>query len=272
MRRPRRLMIATVVAIIALGAFLPSIAEASVEVRVPPKSICLGQKIRVGVRHRLSGKRSFTISISDPSGLKVWTKTGSAKSTWRSWRFRPGRLGTFKTVYKRPGRDRTFRTKVVPCTTNSVLLDDDYGTAMLTLSNARPGETDDGCARVTYAGDYGPTVRLYGSTTGTGLDEYLQLTVVRGTLAGSSESCTGFTPDATDYTGAGPGVIFQDSLQKFPDEYEDGVADPVEGSEEMWTNGESHAYRFVATLADDNEAQGLTAGQRFVFEAREDGE
>ena len=272
MRRPGRLVIAALVAITALGTLLPSIAEASVLVLPLPKSICLGKKIRVGVRHRPSGKRSFTITIYEPTGSKVWTRKGQARSSWRYWTFRPGRLGTFKTVYKRPGRDRTFRTKVVSCTSNSVLIADDYGSAMLTLSNAAPGRTDEGCIRVTYAGSYSPTLRLYGSTSGTGLDEYLQLTVVRGTLSGSPESCTGFTPDAVDYTGAGPGVIFQDSLDEFPDEYEDGVVDPVEGSEEIWTNGESHTYRFVVSVTDDNDAQGLTADQRFVFEARDGGD
>jgi hypothetical protein len=262
------LLIATLVAIVALGVLLPSIAEAAVAVAAPPKSICLGKKIRVGVRRRLPGKRWFTINILDPSNRKVWSKTGTATSRWRYWKFRPGRLGTFKTVYKRPGRDRTFRTKVVPCTTSSVLLDDDYGSAMLRLSNASPGDTDEGCLRVTYGGSYAPTVRLYGSTSGTGLDEFLDLTVVRGTLPGSSASCAAFSPDSTAYIGAGPGVIFQDSLGEFPDGYEEGLVDPVQGSEETWTNGESHAYRFVVTVADENEAQGLTAGQRFVWEAR----
>jgi hypothetical protein len=198
----------------------------------------------------------------------VWSRGGRAPETYRLWRFVPGRTGTFKTVYAVPGPDRTFQTRVVSCREGFVLIDDDYGSAMLTLSNARPGVTDEGCMRVTYAGSYAPTVRLYGSTTGSGLDAFLDITVVRGTLAGSSASCAGFNPDATDYLGAGPGVIFQDSLDEFPDDYEDGLAGPVEGSEETWTNGESHAYRFVISLADDNAAQGLTASQRFVWEAR----
>jgi hypothetical protein len=268
--RPRRTLIATLVAIAAFGVLLPSMAEAAVAVKAPPKSICLGKNMRVGVRYRLPGKRSVTINILDPSGRKVWSKKSSARSKWRYWKFRPGRLGTFKTLYRRPGRDKTFRTKVLPCTTNAVLLDDDYGSAMLTLSNAGPGDTDEGCMRVTYAGSFAPTVRLYGSTSGTGLDEFLDITVVRGTISGSSASCAGFSPDDTDYLGAGPGVIFQDSMDEFPDDYEDGLADPVEGSEETWTNGESHAYRFVISLADDNAAQSLTATQRFVWEARDD--
>jgi hypothetical protein len=261
-------MIAASAAVVSLGALVPSIAEAAVLVKVPATSICLGNKIRVGVRHRLSGRRSFRITISDPTGRKVWTKKGKTTSTWRSWTFRPGRLGTFKTKYIRPGRDKTYRTKVVACTKNSVILDDDYGTAMLALPEAAPGDTDTGCIRVTYAGKAAPTVRLYGSTMGTGLDEYLELTVVRGKLAGRTDRCSGFSPDATDYTGAGQGVIFQGSLKSFPDRYQNGLVDPVEGSEETWTNREYHAYRFVITLADDNAAQGLTAGQRFVWEAR----
>jgi hypothetical protein len=261
-------VIATLVAIVALAALIPSIAEAAVAVKAPPKSICLGKRIRVGVRQRLPGKRSFTINILDPSGRKVWSRKGTAKARWRYWKFRPGRLGTFKTVFVRPGRNKAFRTKVLPCITNSVLLDDDYGSGMLTLSNAGPGDTDQGCMRVTYAGSLAQTVRLYGSTSGTGLDQFLELTVVRGTLSGTSASCAGFSPDLTDYVGAGPGVIFQDSLDELPDDYEDGLVDPVEGSEETWTNGESHAYQFVVTVRDDNGAQGLSAGQSFVWEAR----
>jgi hypothetical protein len=268
MHRPRPLLVATLVAIAAVGAVLPSVAEAAVAVKAPPKSICLGKRLLLGVRKRLPGRRSFTINILDPSGRKVWSKNGSARSKWRYWKFRPGRIGTYRTVYKRPGRDKTFRTRVVACLKNSVLLDDDYGSAMLTLSNAGPGDTDEGCIRVTYAGSYAPTVRLYGSTGGTGLDGFLELTVVRGTLPGSSASCAGFTPDATDYAGAGPGLIFQGSLDGFPDDYENGLVDPVAGSPETWTSGESHAYRFVISLADDNQAQGLTAAQRFVWEAR----
>src|SRR5688572_22513092 len=59
------------------------------------------------------------------------------------------------------------------------LADNDAGVAMLSLSNAKPGNTDTGCITVTYTGSLASTVRLYGTTTGTGLDQYLDLKITR---------------------------------------------------------------------------------------------
>lgn len=270
MARRRRLTIVVLVAVAVLAVLIPGVAQATVSVAAPAKSICLGKKMKVGVRHRLPGKRTFTITITDPTRRTVWSKSGSAPSKWRYWKFRPGRLGTFKTIYTLPkGKKKTFKTKVKGCKKNSVIIDDDYKTAALTLPNAAPGSTDSGCVRVTYAGKYWPTVRLYGTTMGTGLDAFLQLTVVRGKLSGSTSTCSGFTPDPTNYIGAGPGVIFQDTLDQFPDSYDTGLVDLGPGGvPEVWTSKEYHAYRLVVSLVDDNAAQGLTAGQTFKWDAR----
>jgi predicted ribosomally synthesized peptide with SipW-like signal peptide len=150
-----------------------------------------------------------------------------------------------------------------------ILTDDDAGTAMLTLANAKPGDSDTSCIIVTYTGTLPANVRLYGTTGGTGLDQYLDLVVTRGTKApGGFDSCAGFAADATNYIGAGAGVIYNGTLQGWADNYAAGLVDPTPGTPELWTNPESHTYRFVITVQDNNAAQGLTATQTFTWEAR----
>jgi predicted ribosomally synthesized peptide with SipW-like signal peptide len=151
-----------------------------------------------------------------------------------------------------------------------VLSDNDGGSApMLTLSAARPGDSDTSCITVTYSGTLASSVRLYGTTGGSGLDPYLNLTVTRGSGAtGGFDSCTGFTADATNYIGAGSGVVYAGTLQGYPDSYAAGLVDPTSGSPEVWTSGEAHQYRFVISVQDNNAAQGKDATQTFTWEAR----
>ena len=162
-------------------------------------------------------------------------------------------------------------------TSGTVDIDDnDNGVALLTLTNGEPGTTDLGCITVTTNGSLDSNVRLYGTTTGTGLDAYADLTVERGTFAGAPpgfDDCTGFTPDAVNYLGAGNGVIYSGTLQAFPDTWAAGVVDPTAGSPETWTTGESHVYRFTVAIQNpgdgsENPAQGLTAEQALIWEAR----
>lgn len=155
-------------------------------------------------------------------------------------------------------------------TSGSVILtDDDLGVAMLSLTNAKPGDTDTSCINVTYAGTLPATVRLYGTTGGTGLDPYLNVTVTRGTIAlPAFDTCAAFVADLTNYTGAGAGVIYSGTLTSFPDTYNAGLVDPTSGTPESWTNPESHAYKFTITVADDDLAQAKTATQTFTWDAR----
>jgi predicted ribosomally synthesized peptide with SipW-like signal peptide len=152
-----------------------------------------------------------------------------------------------------------------------VLSDNDTGSSMLALTSAKPGDSDVSCINVSYTGTLASTVRLYGTTTGTGLDQYLDVTVTRGTAAAGFDDCTGFTPDATDYDGAGPngnGVVYSGTLQGFADSYAAGLVDPTSGSPESWTNGEAHVYKVSVSVQDNNAAQGLNATQTFTWEAR----
>lgn len=127
------------------------------------------------------------------------------------------------------------------------LTDNDNGTAMFDLTNAGPGDNAEGCIEVTYEGSLNANVHLYGTTGGSGLDQYINLTVEKGA------SCTGFTADATVYTG---------TLQGYPDDYATGV------DEGNWANTDMVAYRFYVELQNDQAAEGLDATQIFTWEAR----
>jgi hypothetical protein len=151
------------------------------------------------------------------------------------------------------------------------LADNDSGTAMLSLSSAVPGNSDSGCITVSYTGSLASAVRLYGTTTGTGLDAYLDLKVTRGGFSGAPpafDSCTTFTADATDYIGSGSGVIYDGTLQGFPDDYAAGRVDPLAASPETWTTSEAHVYMLQITVQNNPSAQGKDATQTFTWEAR----
>jgi predicted ribosomally synthesized peptide with SipW-like signal peptide len=154
----------------------------------------------------------------------------------------------------------------------TVKLDDnDNGSAVLALSAAEPGASDSGCIEVTFNGSLASGVKLYGTTSGTGLDQYLELKVTRGTYSPTNpgfDSCTNFQPDATDYIGSGAGVVYDGTLQGYPDNYAGGVVDPPSGGAESWTNGESHVYKLEVSLRHNLAAQGLNATQQFTWEAR----
>jgi hypothetical protein len=166
-------------------------------------------------------------------------------------------------------RDSTSVPSNTLSTGSVSISDNDSGAAMLALAVAKPADTDVSCIRVAYAGSLPATVRLYGTTTGTGLDAYLMLTVTRGTLpSGTFDNCTGFTADLTNYIEAGNGVTYNGTLTGFADDYATGRIDPTAGSPEMWTTNETHDYRFQVTLGASDASQGKTATQTFVWEAR----
>ena len=153
------------------------------------------------------------------------------------------------------------------------LTDDDLGTSAFMLPNMAPGETQSRCLTVTYQGSLDANVRLYGSTGGTGLDADLQLTVTRGTAGSPCSSCAGFSADATDYLGLGAGVVYTGSLRDWADNQPTALDDPLAGAREVWTQGESHGYRFAVSLpASASGSAGLTATQVFTWEARDLGD
>jgi hypothetical protein len=154
----------------------------------------------------------------------------------------------------------------------SVKLDDnDGGSATVSFSTGYPGHTDTGCVKVTYTGSLASAVRMYGTTTGSGLDQYLDLKITRGSYSPSDpgfRSCTNFNADATNYIGAGAGVVYNGTLQAYADTYAAGLVDPTSGSPESWTNNESHVYKIQVTLQNNNAAANKSATQVFTWEAR----
>jgi hypothetical protein len=118
----------------------------------------------------------------------------------------------------------------------------DRGSAVLSLEDAKPGDSATGCLRLTYRGSEPDRVLLYGSTSGTGFDRYLELKVERGASCQSGRR----TP------------VFDGTLTNFPDAPDDAI-------EETWSPNESHSYRFEISVRDDNAAQGLTTRQTFTW-------
>jgi hypothetical protein len=146
--------------------------------------------------------------------------------------------------------------------------DNDSNGSMFSLSNLKPGDASAACITVNYTGTLASSMKLYGTTTGSGLAQYLDLKVTRGSGAAGFNNCTGFTPDATNYIGAGNGVVYNGTVQSYPASYASALVDPTSGSPAVWNNGDSHQYQIQVTVQDNDLAQGLTANQSFTWEAR----
>lgn len=148
------------------------------------------------------------------------------------------------------------------------LTDNDSGSALFNVSGFTPGDSFVRCIRVDYASTGGVQsgLKLFGATGGTGLANYLDVRIRRGTMPapGASGDCTGFTPDLMDYEGDGAGVFVNTQLDQFPTSYASGIDDPVTS----WANGDSAVYEITLSVQNDNAAQGLAATQDFSFEAR----
>lgn len=149
------------------------------------------------------------------------------------------------------------------------LEDNDAGSSMYQVSNAKPLDTVERCIRVTYLGTLPADVRLYtGSSIGT-VGDYLDLTIEEGTMpAGTAfPGCTGFSPEGTIFAGTLSGFAAAHG------DYATGIA-TYPGTATSWTQGDSVVYRFTLTLRDDNAANGGAAGpmstglHAYTWEAR----
>jgi hypothetical protein len=140
-----------------------------------------------------------------------------------------------------------------------VLSDDDAGSAMFGVSNMRPADTVTQCLVVTYSGSLDANVELYGAVTaGTGLENYLDLTVERGS-GGTFADCAGFVSAETVYAGTLAGFVTAHSG------YATGAGTwaPTGGAPD-----DAMTYRFVVTLQDDNNAQALSTTASLTWEAQ----
>ena len=109
------------------------------------------------------------------------------------------------------------------------LTDNDSGSAMFSLGSATTGDSDTSCIKVSYQGSLPATVRQY-ATVGGSLASSLSVKVTRGSGTTSFDDCTGFSADATNYIGAGAGVVYDGYLSDFPGTYAAGIADPLVGA------------------------------------------
>jgi hypothetical protein len=150
-----------------------------------------------------------------------------------------------------------------------LLASNSSGTALLSLTNAKPGATSTGCLQLTYTGTLAANIKLYGTGGGTGLNQYLNLVVTRGTFSGTpaAGSCTGFTADATSYIGQGAGVIYSGTLANWPSSAAAAQVDPISSSPATWNTNAAHGYQFQVTVQSNNAGQGLTGSETFTFEA-----
>ena len=145
--------------------------------------------------------------------------------------------------------------------------DNDSGSSMLSLSNAKPNDSTTGCITVTYSGSLSSNVRLYASTTGT-LAPYLNLTVTQGggtpNNASFNAACTNFTADTSG------SQIYSGTLSNFASTYTNfssGLALTNLSASTTWSQNNFRVYKFVVSLANDNNAQGLSSTATFTWEA-----
>ena len=141
------------------------------------------------------------------------------------------------------------------------LTDDDSASALFTLTDMTPGNTFTRCIALTYTGATNLTqpVTLYrnAAPTGTGLEQYLDLTIDIGT-GGNNTSCTGFTSTSQIYTGTL--ATFLTNRTSY-----------ANGLNTTWTPSatpQTRTYRFTLAVQDNNAAQALTTGFGFTWEAR----
>jgi predicted ribosomally synthesized peptide with SipW-like signal peptide len=154
-------------------------------------------------------------------------------------------------------------------TTGTVTLEDnDGGTALYTMSAAKPGESKTSCIKVTYKGSLPATVKLYTGSTIGALGPYVNLKVEAGTQTTSTfPSCTEFTPLSSGAT------VYEGTLSAFATEhntYATGITTNPAGATK-WETNNTLVYKFTATLSSTapNAAQGATTGSHaFVWEAQ----
>jgi hypothetical protein len=145
------------------------------------------------------------------------------------------------------------------------LSDNDAGTVMWDVANQLPTSAAVvRCIRVTYTGSLPAGVRLYTTTASSPLDQYLNVTVEKGSMPVATvfPNCAGFVSEAT-IAPAGTLQAFKtartgwaNGLPAFP------------GATTAWNTGNSLVYRFTVQLQNVFAAQGLTGLVGFTWEAQ----
>jgi hypothetical protein len=144
--------------------------------------------------------------------------------------------------------------------------DNDNGTALYTVTGAKPGDTVSRCIKTTYTGSLPSDVHLYSNSTPGTLAQYVNLTITQGTAVAAFPGCGDFAADSR-------GVIFDGTLASFESSrstFATGInTDPP--SLVDWLNGNSVVYKITATLqtGTPDTVQGTSSGvHTFIWEAR----
>jgi predicted ribosomally synthesized peptide with SipW-like signal peptide len=145
-----------------------------------------------------------------------------------------------------------------------LITDNDAGSALYNVSNAKPGTTSTSCIQVTYQGTLAADVHLYTASGIGALGQYVNLTIQPGTQASPSfSSCAGFS--------ASGGPLYSGTLAAFAtahNNYGNGMT-TYPAAQTQWNQNDAVVYQFTVTLQDNNAAQGLTTGSHaFTWEAQ----
>jgi hypothetical protein len=130
---------------------------------------------------------------------------------------------------------------------NVLLSDNDAGSALYFLPNAKPGDTVTRCIKVTYTGSLNANVRLYTPDNSLGpLAQYVDLIITQGTQSSSTfPNCSGFTPSA------GGGVLYTGTLANFSTtrtNYATGIDTNPVSPAIGWNTNDTLVYQYQVTL------------------------
>lgn len=165
-----------------------------------------------------------------------------------------GAFSAFSSQTDNPGNSVTAGTVV--------LSDNDAGGAAYTLTNAKPGDSQASCIKVTYTGSLAASVRIYTPSAIGALGPSVNLKIEPGTQASPAfPSCTGFTPDTS--------ALFEGTLASFASEhgsFPNGILDNPGEVATKWVTNDTVVYRVTATLSSGapNSAQGQSTGTHII--------
>lgn len=145
--------------------------------------------------------------------------------------------------------------------------DNDAGSSMYTLPNAKPSDTKVSCIRVNYSGTLDADVKLYIGDTIGALGPYVNLKIESGTQPSPTfPTCTGFVADST--------AIYDGTLSAFAtahSSYTNGLVDNPGIVATKWAPSDAVVYRITATLdpaTPDAQQAGITNAHKFTWAAK----
>ena len=143
------------------------------------------------------------------------------------------------------------------------LADNDAGSALYSLTAAKPGDSQQSCIKVTFFFNDTATTEIYTPSTIGELGPNVTLKIEPGTQTTPSfPSCIGFTPDSG-------GALFEGTLSAFASEHNSfatGIVDYPGTSATKWVTNDAVIYRVTATLSASapESAQGKTTGSHII--------